>query len=147
MLPSIKRRLQRISCYRATGQALCLGTRPTFQVFTQDAGELVGQEAPRSGPRLLPQTPYYSCECIFGAVSTSWRFVGMRSFKKRQQKKTVALNGRGLRRVAVRSPGVAFFLFFSTPGFIIVFLQYHTVSSHMTSKGKGTQTQIGPIFL
>lgn len=39
--------------------------------------ESIGQEAHWGGPCLLPQTPYHLCECIFGAVSTLWRFVGI----------------------------------------------------------------------
>lgn len=43
-------------------------------------------------------------------------------------------------KFAVRSPGVAsflpFYLSYSPPWVIIVFLQYHTVSSNITSKEK-----------
>lgn len=89
-----------------------------------------GQEAPRGGPHLLPRTPYHLCECIFGAVFTLWRFVGVRSYKqvfskkqqqqqqqpKEKRKEIVALNGKLLKglisKFAVRSPGVVLFLSF-----------------------------------
>lgn len=87
--------------------------------------ESIMQEAPRGGPCLLPQTPYHLCECIFGAVSTLWRFVGIRSYKhvffspkkqKQQQQKNSCIEWKNSEGVfAVRSPGVAFFLLIPPP--------------------------------
>lgn len=126
--------------------------------------ESIGQEAPRGGPRLLPQTPYHLCECIFGAVSTLWRFVGIRSYKhfskkqKQQQQKRKYLhwmeNFWGVfAKFAVRSPGVAsgffffsFFLFFFSllPGLLL--FSYSITLFHLTLPlRKGMQIQIGPI--
>lgn len=43
------------------------------------------QGALLGGPRPLPQTPCLLLECIFGAASTWWSYVGIRSYKHLQE--------------------------------------------------------------
>lgn len=69
----------RFSCYRATGQPFSVGSLHFSSLFYTGWGRALGRKLLRED--LLPQTPCHLCECRFGAVSTLWRVVGIRSNK------------------------------------------------------------------
>lgn len=111
----------------------------------------------------LLRTPCHSCECIFGAASTLWRFCWhmiIRAFfketknnnndnnKKKGKKSCIEwkMTEGVFTKFAVRSPGVASWFFRPPPLPGLLLFSYSITLFHLTlPPRKGMQTQKGPI--
>lgn len=144
----LKESVQPISCHQATGRAFFVGTRSTFQVFTQDAGTALGQEAPWGGPLASSlRPPATRVNAYLVLCPPCGDFVGIRSYKqfskkqKTTKKKIVALNGENVGGGGVRCQK-SWCSFFSS----LIYYCFLTESFHLTlPRGKGMPMQKGPI--